>query len=72
MFLTFQYRIITFPLEKESTLENLQEWISAKTEMPRDQQIITDFQGRLLDNKKPLILQIDIKAEVNYFLIKNN
>ncbi|XP_033226580.1 inhibitor of nuclear factor kappa-B kinase subunit alpha [Belonocnema kinseyi] len=72
VFLTSEYRIIIFPLDEKSTLENLQQWIEEQTKVPSDQQIITDFEGRLLNKGESLISQVNIQSEAPHVIILKN
>ena len=64
VFITSEYRNITFLLDEKSTLENLQQWMEEQIEVPSDQQIITDFSGRLLNKAESIISQVNIQSEV--------
>lgn len=70
MFLASEYRIIIFPLDEKSTLENLQQWIEERIKVPSDQQIIADFEGRLLNKSESLISQVNIQSEVYLQIIE--
>ncbi|XP_051174893.1 inhibitor of nuclear factor kappa-B kinase subunit beta-like isoform X2 [Leptopilina boulardi] len=68
-FVVSQYRVVTFLVNEKTTLEDLQQWIEEKTDIPIHQQTITAFECRILNNNEPVLSQINIQSKIPHILV---